>query len=123
MIDRAGRVAGLVAMLWLALPAPVWAGSSQTALAVGTVVAATCAVRTPDSLTSNALPALGAGDAVAMRCTKGTLPSGKVAALAAAGSQITRGMLPVSAPRPRAESSAAATTEAGGRRMVITVNF
>ena len=123
MIDRAGRVAGLVAMLWLALPAPVWAGSSQTALSVGTVVPARCAVRTPGSLAPSDLLAVGAGDGVAMRCTKGTLPTGKGAAPSAAGPRITRAMLPASPPVPHAATSAAAATEAGGRRMVITVNF
>jgi hypothetical protein len=90
-------MAGILTMLLVALPGPVWAGSSQAALSVAVVVPARCAVRTSP------------GAAVAMRCTKGAVPSGREAAPTAVGPRITRTLLPASAPSPGAE--------------IVTVNF
>lgn len=125
MAGRVGRIAMLLGVLLVSLPVPVWAGSSQAALTVGVVVPARCAVRMPGTLTSTELPATG--DGVAMRCTKGSLPSGPGAPSGAVGPRITRSLvLPMpgsvpAAPRPLAETTP--FVEAGGPRMVITVNF
>jgi hypothetical protein len=85
----------------------------------------------PGTIVSADLPATGAREAVAMRCTKGALPSGSGSALAAAGAigpQITRSFLPAGgsaiAPRPLPdETSPLPVAETSGPRIVITVNF
>ena len=125
MRDRAGRSALLVATLLLAPSAAAWAGSAQAPLSVGAIVPAQCVVSTPGSL--------GTGDAsgtpVAMRCTKGTLPSGSATPSAGAvGPRISRDVVlapalsPSTAPYPLAESDPV-RTEQGAQRLVITVNF
>jgi hypothetical protein len=129
MLGRAGRIAMLSGALLAAISVPAWAGSTQAALAVGVVVPARCAVRTPGTVASADLPPAGAREAVAMRCTKGALPAGPggVMAPGAVGPQITRSFLPASspaaAPRPLSEISPIAVAETSGPRMVITVNF
>ena len=118
MAGRIGRIAMLLGTLLLALPAPGWADSSQAALAVSVVVPSRCAVRVPGLLGSTAMRAAGAGEAVAMRCTKGALPTAPGAPGGAAGPRISRDVvLPAAAPSPLA---AAGTGEA---RVIITVNF
>jgi len=92
------------------------------------VVPARCAVRMAGTIVPAELPTAGAREAVAMRCTKGALPSGSGSARArgAIGPQITRTLLPatsVAAPQPLSETSPLAAAETGGPRMVITVNF
>jgi len=134
MQGRAGRVAMLSgALLLAAFSAPAWAGSSQAPLSVGVVVPARCAVQMPGTVVAADLPAAGAREAVAMRCTKGALPSGPGRAMApgAVGPQITRTFLPaglpagspVGAPRPLSEAGPNPGAETTGPRMVITVNF
>jgi len=131
MGGRAGRIAMLSGALLAALAMPAWAGSAQAALAVGVVVPARCAVRVPGTVVAADLPTGGAREAVAMRCTKGALPScpGGVMAPGAVGPQITRSFIlpsagtPVPAPRPLSETSPIAVAETTGLRMVITVNF
>jgi len=129
MWDRARRIAMLSGALMAFLAMPAWAGSAQAPLAVGVVVPARCAVRMPGTVVSADLPATGAREAVAMRCTKGALPSGSGSALApgAIGPQITRTFLPAGgaaiAPRPLSETSPLGVVETSGPRVVITVNF
>lgn len=129
MRGRAWRIAMLSGALLASLAMPAWAGSAQAPLAVGVVVPARCAVRMPGTIVSADLPATGAREAVAMRCTKGALPSGSGSALAAGaiGPQITRSFLPAGgsaiAPRPLSETSPLPVAETSGPRMVITVNF
>ncbi|HSB41092.1 MAG TPA: hypothetical protein VLK28_04640 [Methylomirabilota bacterium] len=102
MAGRAGWMAMLLGALLVALPAPVLADSSQAALAVSVVVPARCAVRTPGI--QGSIPAVAGPDTVAMRCTRGVLPTDPGAAATAVG--------------PRISSSAE-----GGARMIVTVNF
>ena len=129
MRGRAGRIAMLTGALLATLSLPAWAGSSQAPLAVSVVVPARCAVRTPATLAPADLSTAGAHEAVAMRCTKGALPSGQGAAVAsgAVGPQISRSFLPagspVAAPRPLSESASVSGAETNGPRVVITVNF
>jgi hypothetical protein len=130
MRDRIWRIAMLNGALLAALAMPAWAGSAQAPLAVSVVVPARCAVRMAGTIVPAELPTAGAREAVAMRCTKGALPSGSGSALArgAIGPQITRTLLPatsVAAPQPLSETSPLAAAETGGPRMVITitVNF
>ncbi len=130
MVGRAGRIAMLSGVLLTALALPVWAGSSQAALAVSVVVPARCAVRMPETVAPADLGTAGSRETVAMRCTKGALPSGRGGVLApgAVGPQITRSfVLPAvasqTAPRPLSETAPIGGAEASGPRMVITVNF
>lgn len=130
MAGRAGRMAMLVGTVLLGLPLPVWAGSTQAALAVGVAVSARCAVSMPGTMAPTELLAR-AREAVAMRCTKGTLPTGpgSAATPGAVGPQITRSLvLPTgaalsAAPRPLSEISPLAVAEANAPRVVITINF
>jgi hypothetical protein len=101
MAARAGSIAMLLGTLLLALPAPVRADSSQAALAVSVVVPARCSLRIPGNLGS--MPTVGGG-AVAMRCTKGVLPTDPAASASAVGPRISR-------------------SAEGVGRMTITVNF
>jgi hypothetical protein len=129
MVGRAGRIGLVITMLLLALPLPVWAGSSQAALAVGVVVPARCAVQTPGTLAPSGLAGHAAGESVAMRCTKGILPSGIASSAnpGTVGPQITRDLVLISttpgtsAPRPLTEAAVPVVGEATG--LVITVNF
>ena len=126
MRDRAGRSALLVATLLLLAPsAAAWAGSAQAPLSVGAIVPAQCVVSTPGSL--------GTGDAsgvVAMRCTKGTLPSSasRTPGATAVGPRISQDVVltsvpsPGRSPYPLAESNTV-RTEQSATRLVITVNF
>jgi hypothetical protein len=126
MADRIGRVAMLIGALLAALPMPAWAESSQAALAVSVVVPAHCAVRMPGTVAPVDLPASGSHETVAMRCTKGALPSGPGGVInpGAVGPQIGRSfVLPAAAPRPLSETSPIAVAETGGPRIIITVNF
>lgn len=129
MRSRAWRIAMLSGALLASLAMPAWAGSARAPLSVGVVVPARCAVRMPGTVVSADLPAIRAREAVAMRCTKGALPSGSGSALApgAIGPQISRTLLPAGAsvimPRPLSEASPLAVAETSGPRMVITVNF
>lgn len=128
MRGRTWRIAMLNGALLAALAMPAWAGSAQAPLAVSVVVPARCAVRMPGTVAPADLPAAGAREAVAMRCTKGVLPasSGSAIAPGAIGPQITRTLLPatsVAAPQPLSETSTLAVAETSGPRMVITVNF
>jgi hypothetical protein len=129
MAGRAGRVGLLIATLLLALPVPVWAGSSQAALAVSVVVAPRCAVRMPASLVSTEVSAAPSRESVAMRCTKGALPSSAAsgASATAVGPRITRDVLLTAAtgaaPRPLTETISSSAAEAAAPRVVITVNF
>jgi hypothetical protein len=127
MRGKVGRIGLLVMTLLAILPLPAWAGSSQAALAVGVVVPARCAVRMPDSLAvADGLSSPSRGT-VAMRCTKGALPSTTGASVSphAAGPRITRDLVlsagaPIqSAPQPLAETG----MEAMGPRLIFTVNF
>jgi hypothetical protein len=110
-----------------AIENPVAAAPSQAPLAVSVVVPVRCAVRTPGTMAPTERPA--AREGVAMRCTKGALPTSSGSALApgAVGPQITRSFISasdtVAAPRPMSEPSPIAAFETGGPRMVITVNF
>jgi hypothetical protein len=129
MVGRATRIGLLIVTVLVILPLPVWAGSSQAALAVGVVVPARCAVRMPDSLASTEVPVASSRNPVAMRCTKGSLPSatGTNASPGAVGPRITRDLVAAAAPsvatapRPLSETGSAAGTD--GPRLVITVNF
>jgi hypothetical protein len=112
-----------------ALSAPAWAGSSQAPLAVAVVVPARCAVQMPGTVVTADLPAAAARETVAMRCTKGALPSGRGSIMApgAVGPQITRTFLPAGsplvAPRPLSDATPIPGAETSGPRVVITVNF
>ncbi len=127
MGNKVARIGLLAIVLAAALPLPVWAGSSQAALAIGVVVPARCAVRMPDSLAATDGIASPSRSTVAMRCTKGTVPAATGAGTTpeAARPRITRDLVlsapPASpgAPRPLAETG----MEAMGPRLVITVNF
>lgn len=129
MQGRAGRIGLLIATLLLALPSVAVAGSSQAPLSIGAVVAARCAVRTPGSLRANDASAPVSRDTVAMRCTKGTLPSAPGAsASTAVGPRVSRDLVLTAASSvaspPRAVTEAgAAGLEPSGPRLVITVNF
>lgn len=131
MAGRAGRVGLLIATLLLALPLPAWAGSSQAALAVSVVVSPRCAVRMPASLIPNEVSATPSRESVAMRCTKGALPSGAGSGATATtvGPRITRDLVlvaatgPMAAPRPLTETISSSATEVAAPRVVITVNF
>jgi hypothetical protein len=131
MAGRAGRVGLLIATLLLALPLPAWAGSSQAALAVGVVVSPRCAVRMPAALIPHEVSATPSRESVAMRCTKGALPSGAGSGATATtvGPRITRDLVltaatgPMAAPRPLTETSPSPTAEVVAPRVVITVNF
>ena len=122
MRGRAGRIAMVTGALLAALSAPSWAGSSQAPLSVGVVVPARCVVQMPATMVTG-------GETVAMRCTRGALSPGpgRTMAPGAVGPQITRTLLPagrpVAAPRPLSEAASIPGAEAGGARMVITVNF
>ena len=127
-----GRVGLLIATLLLALPLPAWAGSSQAALAVSVVVSPRCAVRMPASLTPNEASATPSRESVAMRCTKGALPSGAGSGATATtvGPRITRDLVltvaatpGIAAPRPLTETRSSSATEVAAPRVVITVNF
>jgi len=127
MKHRAGWVALLITLLSLTLPVSAQAGSSQATLAVGAVVSARCAVRVPSSMTAAAVPGMAVLEPVAMRCTKGALPSTAVGASSptAVAPKITRDLVAeavVSTPYPLSETGAA-TTETPGNHLVITVNF
>jgi hypothetical protein len=128
MAGRAGRVGLLIATLLLALPLPAWAGSSQAALAVSVVVSPRCAVRMPASLIPNEVSATRSRESVAIRCTKGALPSGGATATTV-GPRITRDLVlvaatgPMAAPRPLTETISSSATEVAAPRVVITVNF
>lgn len=71
MASVASRVGLLVACLSLALPVAAWAGSSQASLAVSVTVPARCALRVAGAVPTGQ----AGGQAVTMKCTKGTLPS------------------------------------------------
>ena len=128
MAKRTGRI-GLAAMLLgLLLPLPAWAGSAQAALTVAVVVPARCAVRVPGSMAAQAGTAGSAHEAVAMRCTKGSLPtSAGQAGSNAVGPRITRDLVttatPVQTLSPQTDAGTTTMTEATGPRMVVTVNF
>ena len=131
MAGRAGRVGLLIATLLLALPVPARAGSSQTALAVSVVVSPRCAVRMPASLVSTEVSAAPSRESVAMRCTKGALPSSAPSGASATtvGPRITRDLVlmaatgAMAAPRPLTETISSSAAEVMGPRVVITVNF
>jgi hypothetical protein len=131
MAGRAGRVGLLIATLLLALPLPAWAGSSQAALAVSVVVSPRCAIRIPASLIPNELSAAPSRESVAMRCTKGALPSSAAAGTTATtvGPRITRDLVLTAAtpampgPRPLTETISSSAAEVAAPRVVITVNF
>jgi hypothetical protein len=126
MAGRAGRAGLAITLLGLMLPLPAWAGSAQAALTVAVVVPARCAVRVVGSLAASD----GSRDAVAMRCTKGSLPSATgPSSPSAVGPRITRDLVMTTAtpatgsPRPLSETGQLAGTEAAGPRLVVTVNF
>lgn len=126
MGGKVGRIGLLGIALAAILPLPARAGSSQAALAVGVVVPARCAVRTPDSLAATDGITSPSRSTVAMRCTKGTVPAATAAGAApqAAGPRITRDLVlstPSSVGPPRALAETG--IEAMGPRLVITVNF
>jgi hypothetical protein len=131
MAGRAERIGVVAGALLLALPVPAWAGSSQAALAVGVVVPARCAVSVPGTMGSVDLSAAGAAETVAMRCTKGTLPTGagSAAAPGAVGPRVTRTVVLTTsdaapaAPRPLTETTPLTAAETSSPSMVITVNF
>lgn len=103
MTGRAGRIAMLLGTLLLALPAPVRAdSSSQAALSVSVVVPARCSFRVAG--TSGSTPPVGSGETVALRCTKGTLPTDPGAAASAVGPRISR-------------------SAGEGARMIVTIDF
>ncbi len=131
MAGRAGRVGLLIATLLLALPLPAWAGSSQAALAVSVVVSPRCAVRTPAALVSTEVSAAPSRESVAMRCTKGALPSSAASGATATtvGPRISRDLVLTAAtgalagPQPLTETTSSSSAEVSGPRVVITVNF
>jgi hypothetical protein len=131
MAGRAGRVGLLIATLLLALPLPASAGSSQAALAVSVVVSPRCAVRMPASLIPTEVAPGPSRESVAMRCTKGALPSGTGSSTSATtvDPRITRDLVltaatpAMPAPRPLTEMSSGSAVEVAGPRVVITVNF
>jgi hypothetical protein len=130
MAGRAGRIGLAVTMLGLMLPLPAWAGSAQATLTVAVVVPARCAVRVAGSLAASGGLVAGSGEAVAMRCTKGSLPSSTGSSSpSAVGPRITRDLVMTTAapskssPQPLSETGLVAATEAAGPRLVVTVNF
>lgn len=129
MVGRSGRIGLAIALLGVIMPLPAWAGSAQATLTVGVVVSARCAVRVPGSLATGDQVA-GPRETVAMRCTKGSLPSSTGSASpSAVGPRITRDLVtatPSSAVSPRPVSEAVNGldgTDAAGPRLVVTVNF
>ena len=129
MAGRAGRVGLAITLLGLMLPLPAWAGSAQAALTVAVVVPARCAVRVIGLAAGDGVVA-GSPEAVAMRCTKGSLPSATgPSAPSAVGPRITRDLVmataapSTSAPQPLSETGRIGTPETGGPRLVVTVNF
>jgi hypothetical protein len=122
MAGRAGRVGLAITLLGLLLPLPAWAGSAQATLAVAVVVPARCAIRVAGSLAAS-------DGVVAMRCTKGSLPSPSgPAGPSAVGPRITRDLVTTAtpstgSPRPLSETGPLAGTETAGPRLVVTVNF
>jgi hypothetical protein len=129
MNGRIGRAGLLMATLLLALPVSAWAGSTQAGLAVGVVVPARCAVRTPGSVASTEVPASVSRESLGVRCTKGTLPAGTGVSSTSVGPRISRDLLltagsaAVAAPRPQSEAGTLVGGEALGPRLVITINF
>jgi hypothetical protein len=72
----------------------------------------------------------GTREAVAMRCTKGSLPSSTgPSSPSAVGPRITRDLVTAtvaqskSSPQPLSETGLVGGTEAAGPRLVVTVNF
>lgn len=130
MAGRRGRIGLVVALVGLMMPLPAWAGSAQATLTVGVVVPARCAVRVVGSLAAGDGMVAGAREAVAMRCTKGSLPSATGSAgPSAVGPRITRDLVmstaipPAGHPRPLSEAGELIGTETAGPRLVVTVNF
>jgi hypothetical protein len=129
MAGRAGRVGLAITLLGLMLPLPAWAGSAQATLTVAVVVPARCAVRVAGSLAASDGMVAGSREAVAMRCTKGSLPSSTgPSSPSAVGPRITRDLVmttapSTSSPQPLSETGLVAGTEAAGPRLVVTVNF
>lgn len=130
MAGRAGRVGLAITMLGLMLPLPAWAGSAQAALTVAVVVPARCAVRVAGSLAASDGMVARSREAVAMRCTKGSLPSStEPSSPSAVGPRITRDLVittatpSASSPQPLSQTGLVAGTEAVGSRLVVTVNF
>lgn len=130
MAGRGGRVGLAVTLLGLMLPLPAWAGSAQTTLAVAVVVPARCAVRVAGSLAASDGMVAGSRETVAMRCTKGSLPSSTgPSSPSAVGPRITRDLVMTapaaskSSPEPLSETGLVTGTEAAGPRLVVTVNF
>ncbi len=123
-----GRIGLAVTVLGLMLPLPAWAGSAQAALTVAVVVPARCAVRVVGLAASDGAVA-GGREAVAMRCTKGSLPSAAgPAAPSAVGPRVTRDLVmatvpSTSAPQPLSETGQIGGPEIAGPRLVVTVNF
>lgn len=129
MAGRSGRIGLLVALVGL-MPLPAWAGSAQATLTVGVVVPARCAVRVAGSLATGDAITPGPREAVAMRCTKGSLPSpAGSAGPSAVGPRITRDLVTTATPSaasPSPLSDAASGmdgADAAGPRLVVTVNF
>jgi hypothetical protein len=127
----AGRIAFVTTCLSLVLPGLSWAGSAQATLSVGVVVPARCALRVVGALQS-AEPSSSTREAVVMKCTKGTLPSGDRATPSRAGAadpRVTQHLVPgaspaiASAPQPLSEQGFAASTDGAGPRLIVTVNF
>ncbi|HET8532504.1 MAG TPA: hypothetical protein VFO08_15245 [Methylomirabilota bacterium] len=129
MAGRAGRVGLAITLLGLMLPLPAWAGSAQATLTVAVVVPARCAVRVAGSLAASDGMVAGSREAVAMRCTKGSLPSSTgPSSPSAVRPRITRDLVmttapSTSSPQPLSETGLVAGTEAAGPRLVVTVNF
>ena len=127
MAGRAGRVGLTITLLGLLLPLPAWAGSAQAALTVAVVVPARCAVRVVGLAASDGGVA-GSREAVAMRCTKGSLPSATgPSAASAVGPRITRDLVTATpsttAPQPLSETGQIGGPATAGPRLVVTVNF
>lgn len=127
MSGRAGRIGALIATLLLASSGVAWAGSSQALLSIGAVVPARCAVRMPGAVEPSAVAAGLSREAVTMRCTRGTLPSGGPASARAVGPRISRDLILTATPSPSVPRPLAETTRSGqpaaAPRLVITVNF
>jgi len=126
MAGRSGRIGLVIALLGGIMPLPAWAGSAQATLTVGVVVPARCALRVPGSLAGDQIA--GSRETVAMRCTKGSLPSSTGSAgPSAVGPRITRDLISTTlagGPRPLTEAAGdQAGPEASGPRLVVTVNF
>jgi hypothetical protein len=130
MARRGGRVGLAITLLGLMLPLPASAGSAQATLAVAVVVPARCAVRVAGSLAASDGMVAASRETVAMRCTKGSLPSSTgPSSPSAVGPRITRDLVmtapasSMSSPQPLSETGLVAGTEAAGPRLVVTVNF